>query len=606
MNTQLTPVNMFPLPPYHSIPEGYGGFIYTPNVNDVLCGRGGRINAHDGNIIFRRIVNMYKQDYLSKSSNKVHKARIAACVVARIRGSNPSGRFLKLDTGTGFWMELGDEKARKKAGQALREDASKFRETKAAQRRDKGVDKAEKPSTSTKSVSHNNLTNSRPSNTSKPNDPDSNNSIVPKEKMKNTKIASDSNISDLPVPAPKSSENALPCVKSSTSANSRGDEIGRVATPKIVSNKGLTNPYTFKGRVSQGSSFFSNTYKPSGFTKFSNPQTSICLHDGKYVSVDISSKTTPTPKESFFQPNVQKPDDKLLTKSHPVWKSSASSVDLSKIEPSALSSDDKTIDSYTLDVVIGIDKSAGNFANNNPVLSFKTLAKSGTFSTSEDKEKTSSDFSSRRIEKLHHPQEEKQQLEELSKELCKLKIRKDNTTNPSDDRRGFRSEWREQMLSVKAFRRRKIEEESDTSSDSGSDASVEEKVCTQNGDGKTKKGAQTKKSRRLSSSLSISSFMSPINFFRKKPKVPPAEKNESCSLNTADLSLKDLVSLGSGSISALCDVSHESNWMNSFRTMMSISTAGDTNISDLTSLTTDLVSLERKHRKVKKIETACC
>lgn len=162
------------------------------------------------------------------------------------------------------------------------------------------------------------------------------------------------------------------------------------------------------------------------------------------------------------------------------------------------------------------------------------------------------------------------------------------------------------MLSVKAFRRRKIEEESDTSSDSGSDASVEEKVCTQNGDGKTKKGAQTKKSRRLSSSLSISSFMSPINFFRKKPKVPPADKNESCSLNTADLSLKDLVSLGSGSISALCDVSHESNWMNSFRTMMSISTAGDTNISDLTSLTTDLVSLERKHRKVKKIETACC
>jgi len=58
----------------------------------------------------------------------VEKARIAAEVVTRIREQNPAGRFLKEDpANNGMWLDIGDEKARKKAGQALREDAPDLR-----------------------------------------------------------------------------------------------------------------------------------------------------------------------------------------------------------------------------------------------------------------------------------------------------------------------------------------------------------------------------------------------------------------------------------------------------------------------------------------------
>jgi hypothetical protein len=65
---------------------------------------------------------------LSKETKKLEKAHIAADLVYYIRGLTPPGRFLKEESdGNGVWWDIGDAKAFKKVGQALREDAPGIR-----------------------------------------------------------------------------------------------------------------------------------------------------------------------------------------------------------------------------------------------------------------------------------------------------------------------------------------------------------------------------------------------------------------------------------------------------------------------------------------------
>ena len=99
-------------PPRVNIHPGHGGSISTLNDNDVLSGRGGRINNHPGNITFRLIVEDYKHEYLDPRTRKLEKAHVAARLVAQIRSANPPGRFLKEDPdNTGCFVEIGDQKA---------------------------------------------------------------------------------------------------------------------------------------------------------------------------------------------------------------------------------------------------------------------------------------------------------------------------------------------------------------------------------------------------------------------------------------------------------------------------------------------------------------
>eukprot|EP00554_Chaetoceros_debilis_P008845 CAMPEP_0194102466 /NCGR_PEP_ID=MMETSP0150-20130528/3068_1 /TAXON_ID=122233 /ORGANISM="Chaetoceros debilis, Strain MM31A-1" /LENGTH=826 /DNA_ID=CAMNT_0038789429 /DNA_START=215 /DNA_END=2695 /DNA_ORIENTATION=- len=109
------------------IPAGHGGLITDENENDVLSGRGGRINSHPGNVQFRQLVATHKHNYLSKQTKKLDKVKIANRIVQTIRQLDPSGRFLKQDKASGKWIEIGDERARKKAGQAMREKADETR-----------------------------------------------------------------------------------------------------------------------------------------------------------------------------------------------------------------------------------------------------------------------------------------------------------------------------------------------------------------------------------------------------------------------------------------------------------------------------------------------
>jgi len=88
------------------------------NENDVLSGRGGTINCHPGNVRFRNLVVQYKDAY-KKANTRFEKMTISDKIVNTIRTMNPPGRFLAQIQGS--WVEIGNEKARAKVSQALRE-----------------------------------------------------------------------------------------------------------------------------------------------------------------------------------------------------------------------------------------------------------------------------------------------------------------------------------------------------------------------------------------------------------------------------------------------------------------------------------------------------
>ncbi|KAL3765128.1 hypothetical protein ACHAW5_000797 [Stephanodiscus triporus] len=109
--------------------------IQLPHSNDVLCGRGGNINAHVGNLIFRDWVAELKESY-QLAKTKADKSEITLEIFHRVRDQSPPGRFLqKIAEGggatpyslSGRWVEIDNTKALAKCSQALREGAPEFR-----------------------------------------------------------------------------------------------------------------------------------------------------------------------------------------------------------------------------------------------------------------------------------------------------------------------------------------------------------------------------------------------------------------------------------------------------------------------------------------------
>ena len=87
--------------------------------HDVLCGRGGFVNKHPGNIVFRKLVDANKERY--RSCPVDHKALLSQSIVEVIFNQTPPGRFLEKSPGGKGWMEVGKAKARQKTSQTLRE-----------------------------------------------------------------------------------------------------------------------------------------------------------------------------------------------------------------------------------------------------------------------------------------------------------------------------------------------------------------------------------------------------------------------------------------------------------------------------------------------------
>jgi hypothetical protein len=91
--------------------------------NDVLSGRGGGTNVHPGNRNFRDLINLHRRAYLKARKND--KPAISRAIVRAIRDAN--GKFLKKDEKSGLWFEIGDDAAREKTSQALRQRAPEMR-----------------------------------------------------------------------------------------------------------------------------------------------------------------------------------------------------------------------------------------------------------------------------------------------------------------------------------------------------------------------------------------------------------------------------------------------------------------------------------------------
>jgi hypothetical protein len=130
--------------------------ISVPGSHDCLIGRGGKLiisfshilhckthtlviasspsltgktNHHPGNIKWRLIIEEKKDEY--KKSLRTGKPLIAMEIVRIWRDLGPPGRFLRRNDETGLWDDIGDDDARIKCSQTLRErKESKLRLTK--------------------------------------------------------------------------------------------------------------------------------------------------------------------------------------------------------------------------------------------------------------------------------------------------------------------------------------------------------------------------------------------------------------------------------------------------------------------------------------------
>lgn len=101
---------------------------------DVLFGRGGRSNNHLGNKLYRDLV-IEKQDFY-KCCDKNEKTKVAQSIVDTVHFEQ-KGRFLERDPATGRYYVVPNLMARRKVGQALRENNTE--EARAAKREKYGL-----------------------------------------------------------------------------------------------------------------------------------------------------------------------------------------------------------------------------------------------------------------------------------------------------------------------------------------------------------------------------------------------------------------------------------------------------------------------------------
>lgn len=94
----------------------------VPHNHDILLGRGGNNNRHDGNEMLRSLARKHATQY--RRSAKKRKSALSRDLVKQVRCLKPPGRFLKLKllpNGTRVWNDVGDDAAREKTSQVLRD-----------------------------------------------------------------------------------------------------------------------------------------------------------------------------------------------------------------------------------------------------------------------------------------------------------------------------------------------------------------------------------------------------------------------------------------------------------------------------------------------------
>jgi hypothetical protein len=91
--------------------------IDLPSAQDVLLGKGKIVQEHSGNVIMRNLVYSYMVDYKRSPPNFGNKEHFVQKVMQDIKSTG--GRFLDRD-GSGWWVEVWDEKAHDKVSMAFR------------------------------------------------------------------------------------------------------------------------------------------------------------------------------------------------------------------------------------------------------------------------------------------------------------------------------------------------------------------------------------------------------------------------------------------------------------------------------------------------------
>lgn len=94
---------------------------YEPGDYDVVCGRGKGKYNRAGNKMFRSIVAGYVDEYAS-AKTKADKTSILAEIVENVcQQDNGNAKFIMFDSKEKCWCVLREEKAREKAGHAIRQ-----------------------------------------------------------------------------------------------------------------------------------------------------------------------------------------------------------------------------------------------------------------------------------------------------------------------------------------------------------------------------------------------------------------------------------------------------------------------------------------------------
>lgn len=93
--------------------------LIVPNENDILLGRGGKNNKHQGNEQLREMARKEVTKYCTCS--KKEKSYMKIELANRIKAMTPPGRFLRKDKELNQWIEVTDITAHEKTSQALRD-----------------------------------------------------------------------------------------------------------------------------------------------------------------------------------------------------------------------------------------------------------------------------------------------------------------------------------------------------------------------------------------------------------------------------------------------------------------------------------------------------
>lgn len=94
---------------------------FKPSATDVIVGRGKVCYKHPGNQVLNRMVQAVLAEYSAKDSTKKSKSELIKGLVAKVRDSSPDGGFVKFDSASRRWYDVGDRLAREKVSQTFRD-----------------------------------------------------------------------------------------------------------------------------------------------------------------------------------------------------------------------------------------------------------------------------------------------------------------------------------------------------------------------------------------------------------------------------------------------------------------------------------------------------